>query len=136
MVKNPIKKNDLKNFGLTKNLFEELEVLMDSKEYVEIASQKLFLGTRENNQMSVIYIENEEDAIFFKNIRDNISDIRLMLRSRNIIKKIKNDTINKNHFFISYIIKNKIKTERKEVGLSFKNKRLYERINKKGEYQN
>jgi len=34
-----------------------------------------------------------------------------MLRSRNIIKKIKNDTINKNHFFISYIIKNKIKTE-------------------------
>jgi hypothetical protein len=111
MVKNPIKKTDLKNFGLTKNLFEELEVLMDSKEYVEIASQKLFLGTRENNQMSVIYIENEEDAIFFKNIRDNISDIRLMLRSRNIIKKIKNDTINKNHFFISYIIKNKIKTE-------------------------
>jgi hypothetical protein len=111
MVKNPIKKNDLKNFGLTKNLFEELEVLMDSKEYVEIASQKLFLGTRGNNQMSVIYIENEEDAIFFKNIRDNISDIRLMLRSRNIIKKIKNDTINKNHFFISYIIKNKIKTE-------------------------
>jgi hypothetical protein len=111
MIKNPIKKTDLKKFGLTKNLFEELQVLMDSKEYVEIASQKLFLGVKEDENMSVIYIENEEDAIFFKNVRDNLNDIKIILKNKNIINKIKTNSINTSNFFISYIIRNKIRNE-------------------------
>ena len=117
MIKNLIKKNDLKKFGLTKNLYEELQALIDTKEYVEIASEKLFLTIRENSNMNVVYIKDEEDATFFKNIRDNFYDIKGILKSKNIISKIKNNTVNKNNFFISYLIKNKIKTELQVIGL-------------------
>lgn len=129
MVQTLIKPNDLKKLGVTKNLKEELDKILSNPEYIEIGiDTKLYLNIKTTSNIEVIYLEDENEAIFLKNIRDNYDQIKNFSRHKNILQKIKNSKLDLTNFFVSQIIKLGIKKESQIKSLYKKISELQSRL--------
>ncbi len=112
MIQSLVKKSDLKKFGLTKALHEELDNILNCNEYIEVAiDKKLFINLKKPSSFGVVYIEDKEEAVFLKNVRDNYEEIKQSIKKKNLLNRILNNKIEDSNFFIKKIIDLKIKKE-------------------------
>lgn len=112
MIQTLIKPNDLKKLGVTKNIKNELDKILSTQEYIEVGfGPRLYLNVKNKSDMEVIYLEDENEAIFLKNIRDNYDQIKNFSRHKNILQKIKKSKIDLTNFFVSQIVRLNLKKE-------------------------
>jgi hypothetical protein len=96
------KANHLSKYGITKTLKTELDNVLENKDYIEVVSGgRILLNLKTKNGMEILFVEDEKDYIFLKNIRDNHEEIKKLARQNNIIDKMVKNKIDENHFFVN-----------------------------------
>lgn len=112
IIQNLSNKADFKKIGLTKSILEEINNLIGSKDCVEIVgSNKLFINCMKTNQDYFLYFQNEDESIFYKNVRDNFEEILKVVKNKSILSKIIRGTYETSSFIIQKIIQKKVKSD-------------------------
>jgi hypothetical protein len=112
MIQSLTKASDLSKYCLTNSLKLELEKILDQKDYVEIVSgSRLLISLKPKNGVEILFVEDEDDYVFLKNIRDNYEEIKNLAKHKNLLDKITKNKIDENHFFASKVKRCKIKKQ-------------------------
>ena len=129
MIQTLVKVSDLSKLGITKNLKIELEKILNCQEYIEIGfDQKLYLSVKPQENTEIVFLQDDNDAIFLKNIRDNYDQIKNFARHKNLLQKINKNKIDLTNFFISQLLRLKLKKETQVKSLYNKISKLQSRL--------
>lgn len=129
MLQSLTKPSDLNKYCLTKTLKLELDKILEGKDYIEVvADGKLLLNIKQKNGIEILFVEDEHDYVFLKNIRDNYEEVKKLAKQKNLLDKIFKNKIDENHFFANKIKRCNIKKQIQLDGLFKKIDSIKERL--------